>query len=566
MSNYSDPITATGSLISVQNRFGGLVDSLSVPIQPTQNLNGYSKPWAGGTGKNLLHDVSNTSIGSVSLTKNADGSYTMTGSTSASARIAIWNFWDWSLDFSHQNDQTKHLPNGTYYANSGNPNIRLQVVAKNGSGTDGISIVMTASSGTFTIDDTYEYNWVRLNIPANVNPNTTFAPIICLNSEADKSFEPYRNVCPISGSTGLDVYVSPTQDVADATTYSEDWTSQAGTVYAGSIDIVSGALKARPQYASYNGETLTGPWLSSLDEYAAGATPTTGAQVVDLGGAETTYQLTPMQISLLTGQNNIWASNGGTISLAASFLRKITINTDALGNQCLSIDVSEYAVERYGNLDYKLGSLSISVSHTPTANNTYYINGNVFLNNRCDPYIDPQPPANWQYTNILDRLYALGSYTPIHAKFIWDWSVEAGDIIDIIHNSQTYAFPIFQSKLTWRGGFVIAETANDGDATMPIEKYVEEVHQIVYPFSIPGNSGVAVDDIPFSAGENALIVLSATGSNGKSISIAHCEMNGTMSNKVISSATGISYSTTYNYFLEIANSTSKTVYGLKIRF
>lgn len=92
-----------------------------------------------------------------------------------------------------------------------------------------------------------------------------------------------------------------------------DWASQAGTVYAGSIDIVSGALKARPRYASYNGETLTGPWMSSLDEYAAGATPTTGAEVVDLGGTETTYQLTAQDIVLLPAQNYLWASNSGMI-------------------------------------------------------------------------------------------------------------------------------------------------------------------------------------------------------------------------------------------------------------
>lgn len=304
-------LVENGEIVSVYNNGFDTLEDMEVALTPVQDLHGYSKPWAAGAGKNLLPD--GTLSGSINITRNADGSYTMTGSTSASARIAIFNFWDWSLGISQQNDQTKHLPNGTYYANSGNPNILLQVARKNGAGTSGISYALSASSGTFTIDDTYEYNWVRLNIPANVDPNLTFKPIICLNSESDKSFEPYRNECPISGSTGMDVYVSPTQDQQDATTYASDWTAEAGTVYAGSIDIVSGALKARPQYASYNGETLTGPWLSSLDEYVSGATPTTGAQVVDLGGAETTYQLTAQDIVLLPAQNYLWASNSGMI-------------------------------------------------------------------------------------------------------------------------------------------------------------------------------------------------------------------------------------------------------------
>jgi hypothetical protein len=85
---------------------------------------------------------------------------------------------------------------------------------------------------------------------------------------------------------------------------------EAGTVYAGTLDVMNGALKARPYYASYNGETLVGPWVSSMDVYAPGTTPTIGAQVVDLGGVETVYQLTPPEITTLLGTNNIWADCG----------------------------------------------------------------------------------------------------------------------------------------------------------------------------------------------------------------------------------------------------------------
>ena len=92
--------------------------------------------------------------------------------------------------------------------------------------------------------------------------------------------------------------------------YSADWTSAAGTVYAGSYETVSGKLKSRPQYSSYHGETLVGPWLSSMDVYEAGATPTAGAQVVDLGGTEIEYTLTPQTVTALVGQNHIRADTG----------------------------------------------------------------------------------------------------------------------------------------------------------------------------------------------------------------------------------------------------------------
>lgn len=95
-----------------------------------------------------------------------------------------------------------------------------------------------------------------------------------------------------------------------------DWTDTAGDVYAGTLTLNadgSAELAALPHYASYAGETLVGPWLSSMDVYAEGATPTTGAEVVDLGGAATVYQLTVEQIKALAGGNNIW-SNAGEVT------------------------------------------------------------------------------------------------------------------------------------------------------------------------------------------------------------------------------------------------------------
>ena len=90
-----------------------------------------------------------------------------------------------------------------------------------------------------------------------------------------------------------------------------------GTIYAGELILNGdggGVFRVRPYYASYNGETLVGPWISDRDVYAAGASPTTGAQVVDLGGAVTEYPLTAdetREIITLYGENYI-AANGDT--------------------------------------------------------------------------------------------------------------------------------------------------------------------------------------------------------------------------------------------------------------
>lgn len=82
------------------------------------------------------------------------------------------------------------------------------------------------------------------------------------------------------------------------------------TVYGGVLNPLTGVLTAYPYYASYNGETLTGRWVSDRDVYAVGTTPTIGAQVVDMSGTGMEIQLTPHQIRSLYGNNTIFADTG----------------------------------------------------------------------------------------------------------------------------------------------------------------------------------------------------------------------------------------------------------------
>lgn len=98
---------------------------------------------------------------------------------------------------------------------------------------------------------------------------------------------------------------------------SDTYTTALGrTVYGGTVDIVSGVLTVDRAYiASYNGETIGEPWISSMDEYVAGTAPSTGAQVVYKLATPQTYQLTPQEVTLLLGENNVW-SDSGNIEMA----------------------------------------------------------------------------------------------------------------------------------------------------------------------------------------------------------------------------------------------------------
>lgn len=93
-----------------------------------------------------------------------------------------------------------------------------------------------------------------------------------------------------------------------------DITIQLGqTVYGGNLDVTNGVLTVTDvNIASYNGETLPSTWISSMDVYSSGATPTAGAQVVYKLATPITYQLTPQEVDTLLGTNNVWCDTGDT--------------------------------------------------------------------------------------------------------------------------------------------------------------------------------------------------------------------------------------------------------------
>lgn len=128
-----------------------------------------------------------------------------------------------------------------------------------------------------------KWNRVRVWIGSGVTISGTYAPMVC----ADNTVRPYE---PYNG-------VTVTIDLGQ-------------TVYGGTLNPLTGVLTAYPYYASYNGETLTGRWVSDRDKYVAGTTPTIGAQVVDMSGTGTEIQLTPHQIRSLYGNNTIFADTG----------------------------------------------------------------------------------------------------------------------------------------------------------------------------------------------------------------------------------------------------------------
>lgn len=138
----------------------------------------------------------------------------------------------------------------------------------------------------------------------------------------------------------------------------------------------------------------------------------------------------------------------------------IVIDADTTGNQCLSIDVAEYSVSQIDALTIKLTTADQGVT-VGSGTNVYTIMDNPFL------YGPDVATIQSKLTPIYNRLRSYVTYSPISTRLIYDWSIEAGDIIYIRNNSTTYRMPIFQQKMVWRGGYVTSELISSGDTVRP---------------------------------------------------------------------------------------------------
>lgn len=211
-------------------------------------------------------------------------------------------------------------------------------------------------------------------------------------------------------------------------------------------------------------------------------------------------------------------------------IHAFTVNTDTVGNQCLSVDFAEYGVEAYGHLIYKYGTKSVEVSQGTSLGipkNKYIINGNEFINQD-----NPGVVFN-ALSNILSHLFGIaGTYHPAQAKLIMDWSIEAGDQIVIKRNNTSYTIPIFQQTLKWRGGYVVSDLMSDGDPINPNTEALaagnEQEQQKT--ITLPGNT--TATPVQMKPGQHFYMVIAGKPSGNKSakeIIIAQCDDDGTVS-------------------------------------
>lgn len=243
--------------------------------------------WDGATvtddGKNLLAMTlkpTASPVNGLTLADNNDGSFTLNGTVTGATG-----------NFSVGTGSIFTIPAGSYILSGGVSNTYTLVIQDYDNGNLVVLRSTGGDSNTYTfVQPTRIYCRIRVIYAADMPKadNLVFRPMLRLAVETDATFAPY--IPPRTASVDF-----------------------GQTIYGGTVDLVTGECTVDRGYiASYAGETLPGEWISSMDVYTPGGIPTTGAQVVYKLANPIPLTLTPAELELFKGTNNISADTGDT--------------------------------------------------------------------------------------------------------------------------------------------------------------------------------------------------------------------------------------------------------------
>lgn len=111
-------------------------------------------------------------------------------------------------------------------------------------------------------------------------------------------------------------------------------------------------------------------------------------------------------------------------------------------DQYFSIEPAEYEVMPIDKLQVMNATTDIGVI-IGTGVNAYQIMDNPYLYGATDTEIRTYAAP------IYNRLVAFKAFSPIIARAVCDWSIDAGDVISIEFNGISYSLPIYRQSITW---------------------------------------------------------------------------------------------------------------------
>ena len=288
------------------------VDSLEADINPIQDLHGYDKPWAAGAGKNICPNIfTSQTISDVVFTVNSDGSIKVKGT--ASATIAF-NITD--------NSNPIRLKANTEYTISGCPaggstaTYELRLV----NSPEGYTNVATDNGSGTTYTPTADGNYgCRIVIRSGQSVDFTFYPMVRLSS-TQAGYEPYANVCPISGRSSVDLTINGDTDSI----------ALGQTVYGGKLNVTTGVLTIDKGFISDLSQ-LTWNYHSSSYHNIFTADISDIFNVTESADRNKWFVCSEYTPSQTTAINNTMANCGALVASKSLKLRNDAYNDDLQG-------------------------------------------------------------------------------------------------------------------------------------------------------------------------------------------------------------------------------------------
>lgn len=226
--------TASGSLVSFDDGADLPMPSFICNITANQDLHGYDSPWVGGAGKNKFDQ--DTVYNSY---KQSDGSFRITGNLA----LIIKNYIPQSL-------VGQQVTVSVYFDLTKETSPTRVRITCNVGGTETESIRIEENekktvSLTFTPTASTDYWYI--NYGSLGNNYFTFKDCQLEVSSTATSYEPYSNICPISGHTGLDAWVRG-KNLLQNTQTTQEINGVTFTVNSDGSVTANGTATARAQF------------------------------------------------------------------------------------------------------------------------------------------------------------------------------------------------------------------------------------------------------------------------------------------------------------------------------
>lgn len=239
-------IVKVGNPITFNTADGGVFDKAEVEFSPIQDLHGYDNPWVGGAGKNKL-PLTVAKIKSLNSTSTWDDNTTVVGGVEFAiltennnvVGIKVKKVSDIASTVMLRLNNDLSAINGISVILNGCPTSitggvlqfylydGTNVANDNGEGSSVITTNINSSSV------------IRLIIYSNFTGEYIFRPMVRLSTISDPTFEPYENICPITGYTALNIFQSNGSTTTPDDTYTQ---SLGSTYYGGTYDFATGKL------------------------------------------------------------------------------------------------------------------------------------------------------------------------------------------------------------------------------------------------------------------------------------------------------------------------------------